>query len=258
MGPLPLGTTYHHHHLTPGRGSGPRLGPIQTSGTGATSPVLHPTDHFQSSALIPTAPPTQEQLTTDPTLQWVTTDQSHNNPDPTQGQYTTIHTKATMAKTMATMTKAITEGITATQVTGLSGDLTCIRRGEQQDQTGSGYPEQHRYDQRVVSSQHDLRGSDEDRSRDNGESATETPCYAPGALASFKASGVSSSSYELSQFINGAEQTEPAPQATWSTADTGHLIRVSPGLAMQGDPGKVELHRRYSSRLKKQESISKE
>lgn len=30
-----------------------------------------------------------------------------------------------------------------------------------------------RYDQRVASSQHDLRGSDEDRSRDNGESATE-------------------------------------------------------------------------------------
>lgn len=57
MGPLPLGTTYHHHHLTPGRGSGPRLGPIQTSGTGATSPVLHPTDNFQSSALTPMAPP---------------------------------------------------------------------------------------------------------------------------------------------------------------------------------------------------------
>ncbi|KAM9530318.1 protein transport protein Sec16B-like [Salvelinus alpinus] len=153
------------------------------------------------------------------------------------------------------------------QESDLSGEYQ-ERRNEQQDQTGSGYPEQHRYDQRVARSQHDLRGSDEDRSRDNGESGTETSCYAPGTLASFKASGLSSSSYELSQYINGAEQTEPAPQATWSTADTEHaavpkatatlkyilpraldsfgpagqLIRVSPGLAMQGDQGKVELH----------------
>ncbi|CAB1332132.1 unnamed protein product [Coregonus sp. 'balchen'] len=49
-----------------------------------------------------------------------------------------------------------------------------------------------------------------------------TSCYAPGALASFKASGLSSSSYEQSQYINGAEQIDPAPQPTWSTADTEH------------------------------------
>ncbi|XP_071010608.1 protein transport protein Sec16B-like isoform X3 [Oncorhynchus clarkii lewisi] len=141
-------------------------------------------------------------------------------------------------------------------------------RRYEQDQTGSGYPEQQRYDQRRASSQHDFRGSDEDRSKENGDAGRDDCSYAEGALAISKASGLSSSSYELSQYINGAEHTDPAPQTTWSTADTeyaaipqvtaplkytlphavvsfgpaGQLIRVSPGLAMQGDPGKVELH----------------
>ncbi|XP_041696187.1 protein transport protein Sec16B [Coregonus clupeaformis] len=141
-------------------------------------------------------------------------------------------------------------------------------RRYEQDQTGSGYPEQQRYDQRRASSQHDFRGSDEDRSKENEEAGGDACSYAAGALVISKASGLSSSSYELSQYINGAEQTDPAPQPTWSTADTEHaaipqataplkytlphalvsfgpagqLIRISPGLAMQGDPGKVELH----------------
>ncbi|XP_012990575.2 protein transport protein Sec16B isoform X1 [Esox lucius] len=138
----------------------------------------------------------------------------------------------------------------------------------EQDQSGRGYPEEHRYDQRRYSSQLEFRGYDEEHFRENGEVDTEGPCYAPGALANSKASGQSSSSYELSQYMNGDELNDPTSKPTWIVADTEHasvpqataplkyslphavvnfgpagqLIWVSPGPAIQGNPVKVEVH----------------
>ncbi|KAL1022654.1 hypothetical protein UPYG_G00030560 [Umbra pygmaea] len=140
--------------------------------------------------------------------------------------------------------------------------------GQQQDCSGRGFFEPQSYDQPSLSSQHDFRGSVEENYREIGEVGTEGSGNALGTLASSKASGLSSSSYELSQYINGAEQTDPGPQPPWSTADTEHatvsqaiaplkynlphslvsfgpagqLIWVSPGPAMQGNPAKVEIH----------------
>ncbi|RXN13510.1 transport Sec16B isoform X1 [Labeo rohita] len=85
--------------------------------------------------------------------------------------------------------------------------------------------------------------------------------YDSGALANSKASGLSSSSYELSQYINGAEQSEPElishtdavrmevaplkfciPHVAVSFGPAGQLVWVSPALASEGEPAQVELH----------------
>ncbi|KAJ7986402.1 hypothetical protein DPEC_G00339530 [Dallia pectoralis] len=143
-----------------------------------------------------------------------------------------------------------------------------LERMYQQDQSGRGYPEQHRYDQRRHSDQLDLRGYGEEHFKENSEVGAEGTFYASGALANSKASGQSSSSYELSQYMNGAELTDPTSKPAWIVADTenatvpqvstplkytlphavvsfgpaGQLIWVSPGPAIQGNPAKVEVH----------------
>lgn len=63
-----------------------------------------------------------------------------------------------------------------------------------------------RYDQRRDSSQHYLNDGEENPSRDNEEVSS----YYLGTLESSKNSGLSSSSFELSQYINGAEHSDAA------------------------------------------------
>lgn len=69
-----------------------------------------------------------------------------------------------------------------------------------------------RYDQGRDSSQHYLNDYEDNPSRENEEVSS----YYLGTLESSKNSGLSSSSYELSQYINGAEHSEPA-----HTSDAG-------------------------------------
>uniref|UniRef100_A0A3Q1HZ22 Protein transport protein sec16 n=1 Tax=Anabas testudineus TaxID=64144 RepID=A0A3Q1HZ22_ANATE len=88
----------------------------------------------------------------------------------------------------------------------------------------------------------------------------EVSSYHLGTLESSKLSGLSSSSYELSQYINGAEHGDPAPQpghthnagksplkysiphAVVSFGPAGQLIRVTPGLSTQENTSKLEIH----------------
>uniref|UniRef100_A0A672G5C1 Protein transport protein sec16 n=1 Tax=Salarias fasciatus TaxID=181472 RepID=A0A672G5C1_SALFA len=83
-----------------------------------------------------------------------------------------------------------------------------------------------------------------------------------GTLESSKNSGLSSSSCELSQYMNGAEHSEPQPageqaelvhrasaplkysipHAVVSFGPAGQLIRVSPALSMQENTSRLEIH----------------
>lgn len=65
-----------------------------------------------------------------------------------------------------------------------------------------------RYNQVRDSSQHYLNDFEDNPSRDNEEISS----FYLGTLESSKNSGLSSSSYELSQYMNGAEHSDAAPQ----------------------------------------------
>ncbi|KAL7396194.1 hypothetical protein ABVT39_001923 [Epinephelus coioides] len=133
-------------------------------------------------------------------------------------------------------------------------------RTYKQEQSGSSYAEEYRYDQGTDHSQHYLNDYEDNPSRDNEELSS----YYQGTLESSKNSGLSSSSYELSQYINGAEHNEPDPQslhtehgavhqvsaplkysiphAVVSFGPAGQLIRVSPGLSTRENVSQVEIH----------------
>ncbi|XP_071380440.1 protein transport protein Sec16B [Centroberyx affinis] len=121
--------------------------------------------------------------------------------------------------------------------------------------SGSSYTEEYRYDQQRDSSQHYLNDYDDNPSRENEEVSS----YYPGTLASSKNSGMSSSSYELSQYINGAEHSDPVPQSGHTVSDAaplkysiphavvsfgpaGQLIRVTPGFSTQEKASQLEIH----------------
>ncbi|XP_054459487.1 protein transport protein Sec16B isoform X2 [Anoplopoma fimbria] len=132
------------------------------------------------------------------------------------------------------------------------------------EHSGSSYAEEHRYDQgRGTSQPPYLNHYEENPSRDNEEVTS----YYQGTLEGSKTSGLSSSSYELSQYINGAEHSEPVPLSV-HTSDTEHgpmhqasaplkysiphvvvsfgpagqLIRVTPGLSTQENVSQLEIH----------------
>ncbi|MGH0155878.1 UNVERIFIED_CONTAM: hypothetical protein FKN15_049438 [Acipenser sinensis] len=86
-----------------------------------------------------------------------------------------------------------------------------------------------------------------------------------GCLADAKASGLSSSGYELSQYIDSTDQSHHPPQNNWSPVQTvipalgaplkfplphvrvsfcpgGQLVRVSPNLPSQGELALIEIH----------------
>ncbi|XP_070816254.1 protein transport protein Sec16B [Chaetodon trifascialis] len=132
-------------------------------------------------------------------------------------------------------------------------------RAYRQEHSGSSYTEEYRYDQRRDSSQHYVNNYEDAPSRDNEEVSS----YYLGTLESSKNSGLSSSSYELSQYINGAEHSEPVhtsdadhgpvhqtsaplkysiPHAIVSFGPAGQLIRVTPGLSTQESVSQLEIH----------------
>ncbi|KAM4548273.1 protein transport protein Sec16B isoform 2-T5 [Odontesthes bonariensis] len=139
----------------------------------------------------------------------------------------------------------------------------CHERTHKQDHTGSLSAEEYRYDHRRESSLHHLNDHKHYPSRENEEISS----YYLGMLESSKDSGLSSSSYELSQYINGAEHSDSDPQAA-PTSDgdngpvhkisvplkysiphvvvsfgpSGQLIRVTPGLSTQENISQLEIH----------------
>ncbi|XP_031430417.1 protein transport protein Sec16B [Clupea harengus] len=126
----------------------------------------------------------------------------------------------------------------------------------QQGWSGPSYQDYYSYDQRGESSQYDYNQSEGNHRRTSDE-------YEPGALAGSKTSGLSSSSYELSQYINGAEESDSIPQsysepetvpqltaplkftlphAVVSFGPAGQLIRISTAFASDGERALVEFH----------------
>uniref|UniRef100_A0A4W6CWF0 Protein transport protein sec16 n=1 Tax=Lates calcarifer TaxID=8187 RepID=A0A4W6CWF0_LATCA len=109
-----------------------------------------------------------------------------------------------------------------------------------------------------------LNDYEENPSKENEEVSS----YYLGTLESSRTSGLSSSSYELSQYINGAEHSDPVPQpghtsdagegtvkavtsaplkysiphAVVSFGPAGQLIRVTPGLSTQENVSQLEIH----------------
>ncbi|XP_032428561.1 protein transport protein Sec16B [Xiphophorus hellerii] len=123
--------------------------------------------------------------------------------------------------------------------------------------------EEHRYDQRRDISQRYLSDYEANPSRDNEEISS----YHPGTLESSKTSGLSSSSYELSQYMNGSDVLDsdmqpvlssdgehPAvrqtaaplkysvPHTVVSFGPVGQLIRVTPALSAQEKSSRLEIH----------------
>lgn len=155
------------------------------------------------------------------------------------------------------------------QDAGQWGHQDCTRtapyhdRAYKQEYSGSSYTEEYRYDQSRDHSQNYLNDYEDNPSRDNEEVSS----YYLGTLESSKNSGLSSSSYELSQYMNGAEHSEPVPQSLHTTdaehgavhqmsaplkysiphavvsfGPAGQLIRVSPGLSTQENVSQLEIH----------------
>ncbi|CAM4624033.1 unnamed protein product [Leuciscus chuanchicus] len=131
-------------------------------------------------------------------------------------------------------------------------------RGLQQESARASYVDQQGYSLRT-DTQYGVSERQHRDSMENGDGTGEV--YDSGALASSKASGLSSSSYELSQYINGAEQSEPdiishtdavpmevvplkfcIPHVAVSFGPAGQLVWVSPAHASEGEPAQVELH----------------
>ncbi|XP_039985479.1 protein transport protein Sec16B isoform X2 [Xiphias gladius] len=136
-------------------------------------------------------------------------------------------------------------------------------RQYKQDHSGSAHSEEYRYDQGRDNSQHYLNDYEENLSRENEEVSS----YHLGTLEGSKTSGLSSSSYELSQYINGAEHSDPVlqpihtshaehgpvhrmsaplkysiPHAVVSFGPAGQLIRVTPGLSTRENVSLLEIH----------------
>uniref|UniRef100_A0A665WMD7 Protein transport protein sec16 n=1 Tax=Echeneis naucrates TaxID=173247 RepID=A0A665WMD7_ECHNA len=111
-----------------------------------------------------------------------------------------------------------------------------------------------RDDQGKDISQPYLSDFEEIPSRENEEVSS----YHLGTLESSKISGLSSSSFELSQYINGDEHREPVPQPAGlqtsaplkysvphvvvSFGPAGQLIRVTPGFSIQKNISQLEIH----------------
>ncbi|XP_020487698.2 protein transport protein Sec16B isoform X2 [Labrus bergylta] len=136
-------------------------------------------------------------------------------------------------------------------------------RAYSQVQPGSSQTEEYSYEGRKgegrKTSEHYFKDYEDNPSRDQEDVSP----YYLGTLESSKTSGMSSSSYELSQYINGAEHSEPVPQsaqtseaahqmsaplkfpiphAVVSFGPAGQLIRVSPGLSTRENVSQLEIH----------------
>ncbi|KAF3691320.1 Protein transport protein Sec16B Regucalcin gene promoter region-related protein p117 [Channa argus] len=130
-------------------------------------------------------------------------------------------------------------------------------RTSKQEHSGSTYTEEYRND----NSLHYLNDYEDHSVRENEDVSS---CYL-GTLESSKQSGLSSSSYELSQYINGAEHSDPVSQPVYTSdaehlhptlaplkysiphavvrfGPAGQLIRVSPSFSTQENTSKLEIH----------------
>uniref|UniRef100_A0A1A8JAL6 Protein transport protein sec16 n=1 Tax=Nothobranchius kuhntae TaxID=321403 RepID=A0A1A8JAL6_NOTKU len=121
---------------------------------------------------------------------------------------------------------------------------------------------EHRWDYGNSSSLQSFREHEETPSRDD-----ESSCYYPGTLESSKTSGLSSSSYELSQYMNGADlgDSDPWPATTSDTehkavrqvpaplkfsiphavvsfGPAGKLVRVTPHLSAPESVSQLQIH----------------
>ncbi|XP_041647671.1 protein transport protein Sec16B [Cheilinus undulatus] len=126
------------------------------------------------------------------------------------------------------------------------------------EQSGSTQTDEYSFDQGRVNSQHYFKDYNTNPPRDKEEFS-----YYQGTLESSKNSGMSSSSCELSQYMNGAEHSElvtqypptsdavhlmsaplkfSIPHAVVSFGPAGQLIRVSPGLSTQENVSQLEIH----------------
>lgn len=120
---------------------------------------------------------------------------------------------------------------------------------------------ENRFEQRRESSQQRKDDYEESTSKEIGEGSS----YYLGTLERSKNSGLSSSSYELSLYINGADQSGAAPQSVHTTytehnhqtsaplkytiphavvsfGPAGQLLRVSPGFSAQKNVSQLEIH----------------
>ncbi|KAF7203837.1 protein transport protein Sec16B [Nothobranchius furzeri] len=122
--------------------------------------------------------------------------------------------------------------------------------------------EEHRWDYGNSSSLQSFREHEETPSRDD-----ESSCYYPGTLERSKTSGLSSSSYELSQYMNGADlgDSDPWPATTSDTehkaarqvpaplkfsiphavvsfGPAGKLVRVTPHLSAPESVSQLQIH----------------
>ncbi|XP_072295391.1 protein transport protein Sec16B-like [Eucyclogobius newberryi] len=117
------------------------------------------------------------------------------------------------------------------------------------------------YHQRKDSTQTHKDDYEDAANKENGETSSS---YYLGSLENSRISGLSSSSYELSLYINGAEQSEPAPlpapsqtepshqlsaplkysipHAVVSFGPSGQLLRVCPGFTTQKNVSHLEIH----------------
>ncbi|KAI1889347.1 hypothetical protein AGOR_G00178310 [Albula goreensis] len=185
---------------------------------------------------------------------------------------TIIHTvtqRGTPERIMGTTIMAITQDTIGTQMladgppawviksTGGQGNI----QSKDTNRTGP-------KNQQTSNPPYEFNSNDGDRARENGQGSAEASLYGAGTLMESKTSGLSSSSYELSQYIDGAEQSDLPPPSDWSSSRTeplavprveaplkyslphvracfgpaGQLIRVNPCLASEGEPALVELH----------------
>ncbi|XP_017289223.1 protein transport protein Sec16B [Kryptolebias marmoratus] len=132
-----------------------------------------------------------------------------------------------------------------------------------QEGAGNLHTKEHRYDQIKDGSQQYFNDFEDRPSKDSEENFS----YHSGTLESSKNSGLSSSSYELSQYMNGADlydsDTQPAvtsggehgavhqssaplkysiPHAVVSFGPAGQLVRVTPRLSTQDNVSHLEIH----------------
>ncbi|XP_062251437.1 protein transport protein Sec16B isoform X3 [Platichthys flesus] len=136
-------------------------------------------------------------------------------------------------------------------------------RNYKQEHSGSSYLEDNRYAHLRDNSQRHINNYEETPSRENEEVSS----YHLGTLESSKTSGLSSSCYELSQYIDGSEHSDSVPptvhasdedhgavhqtsaplkysvpHAVVSFGPAGQLIRVAPGFSTQKNFSQLEIH----------------
>ncbi|KAK5906645.1 hypothetical protein CesoFtcFv8_004570 [Champsocephalus esox] len=238
--------------------------PERGTGTGLRTPATG----LSSAALLPER---SRILTTTSSILMATLFRNTREPSPGMGMTTPPHGHWDYRDHYGYYEQDYYRGQQGPQDAGQWGPQDPWRTGPSQDRTykqepsGSTYSEQQRHDHGRDNLQHHLNDyEDNNPSKDNEELSS----YYQGTLESSKHSGLSSSSYELSQYINGADPREAAPQSLLTAGHSDHvlgpqvsaplkfslphvvvsfgpagqLIRVTPGLSTQKNVSQLEIH----------------